>query len=78
MSNSTDNFSTAAAIQQIKAAGAREVCIHKAERLRALADEAEVEAAREPDVIKCELLTREAATFRWAAVIVDVHEEVTA
>ena len=75
---SHDYFSTATALQQHEANVIRNYRRGMAEKYRELAAEADEKALREADVTEQELLTREAATFRWAAVIVDVHEEVPA
>lgn len=71
-------FDNAAAVQAHCAGQVIAFRRSMAERFRELADEAEAKALREPDVIEAELLTREAATFRWAAAIEDVPEEVVA
>lgn len=73
-----DYFAAASALQAHERNVVRAYRREMAERFRELADEAEAKAVREPDVIECELLTREAATFRWAAAISDVPEEVPA
>ena len=75
---SHDYFATATALQAHEANVVRNYRRGMAEKYRELAAEADEKALREADVTEQELLTREAATFRWAAAIVDVHEEVPA
>jgi hypothetical protein len=75
---SHDYLASAVALQQHEANVIRNYRREMAERFRALADEAEAKALREPDVIEAELLVREAATWRWAALLEDVPEEVVA
>lgn len=73
-----DYLANATALQVHEARVVRNYRTEMAERFRELAAEADEKALREADVTEQELLTREAATFRWAAAIVDVHEEVQA
>jgi len=75
---SHDYFATATALQTHEANVIRNYRRDMAQKFRELAAEAEAKALHEADVTEQELLVREAATFRWAAAISDVPEEVVA